>query len=259
MLYCWRGGQRSGSFATILRAIGWRVETVEGGYQAYRSLVSKWLYGPQLPHRLFRLDGYTGTAKTELLALIAERGGQVIDLEGHARHRGSALGPQAEPQPAQKGFESELAMALLPLDPERPILIEAESARIGSLRIPPALWTAMKVAPRLTISAPVTARSAYLASAYADVAANPEELCRRLDLLRPLQSHAVVDEWQALARTGQTQKLAGELIKQHYDPAYARLRRRDPAPHAAEFASDSLGADDLARLADQIRAWLTAA
>ncbi|MFN5828613.1 MAG: tRNA 2-selenouridine(34) synthase MnmH, partial [Rhodobacterales bacterium] len=132
LVYCWRGGQRSGSFASILSQIGWRVETVAGGYKTYRSLVVQALYDAPVPSRVIVLDGNTGTAKTELLALMAERGVQVIDLEGLANHRGSLFGGRAGGQPSQKGFESRLAMALAALDPTRPLVVEAESSKIGT-------------------------------------------------------------------------------------------------------------------------------
>jgi tRNA 2-selenouridine synthase len=117
LVYCWRGGQRSGSFASILGQIGWRVEVLEGGYRTWRRLVVGRLYDADLGLRLIRLDGYTGTAKTALLAEVAALGGQVIDLEGLARHRGSILGDVEGVQPAQKGFETALVQALDGLDP----------------------------------------------------------------------------------------------------------------------------------------------
>ncbi|MDX5403175.1 MAG: tRNA 2-selenouridine(34) synthase MnmH, partial [Rhodobacterales bacterium] len=92
LIYCWRGGQRSGSFASILAQVGWRVDLIEGGYKSYRRLVVGALYDDPLPHRLILLDGGTGTAKTRLLARLAEAGAQVIDLEAMAAHRGSLLG-----------------------------------------------------------------------------------------------------------------------------------------------------------------------
>ncbi|NNE86436.1 MAG: tRNA 2-selenouridine(34) synthase MnmH, partial [Silicimonas sp.] len=81
LVYCWRGGQRSGSFASILAQIGWRVETLEGGYQSYRRLVVDRLYQAAYPARPVLLDGNTGTAKTEVLARLPQYGVQVIDLE----------------------------------------------------------------------------------------------------------------------------------------------------------------------------------
>jgi tRNA 2-selenouridine synthase len=186
LVYCWRGGQRSGSFASILSQIGWRVEVLEGGYRTWRRLVVGRLYDADLGLRLIRLDGYTGTAKTALLAEVAALGGQVIDLEGLARHRGSILGDVEGEQPAQKGFETALVQALDALDPARPVLVEAESARIGAVRLPPALWAAMKGSPRIVVEAPVEARARFLAREYADLAADVPALTERLNGLRAL-------------------------------------------------------------------------
>ncbi|MDC1501373.1 tRNA 2-selenouridine(34) synthase MnmH, partial [Octadecabacter sp.] len=169
LVYCWRGGQRSGSFASILTQIGWRAEVVDGGYQAFRNLVHDVLYKDAVPHRLILLDGNTGTAKTDLLHRLDRLGVQVLDLEGLANHRGSLLGEMDGGQPAQKGFETALACALLKLDPTRPTLVEAESSKVGERVVPPTLWAAMKAAPRIEIDAPLDARAAYLADAYADV------------------------------------------------------------------------------------------
>ncbi|MBF9030246.1 tRNA 2-selenouridine(34) synthase MnmH [Rhodobacterales bacterium HKCCE3408] len=257
LVYCWRGGQRSGSFASILSQIGWRAETLSGGYRSYRRAVVDLLYGPTLPHRVFRLDGYTGTAKTEILGLLAARGVQVIDLEGLARHRGSALGDRPGGQPAQKAFETHLAQRIIGLDPARPLVVEAESARIGALRVPPALWTAMRDAPRLVVEAPVPARAAYLARAYADLAADHVALSARLDLLRPLVGHEVVEAWRALSEAGETEALARELVERHYDPAYGRLRQRDPGPVAERFGTGTLDPEALGALADRIAGWLS--
>ena len=114
LVYCWRGGQRSGSFASILSQIGWRAQTIEGGYRSYRRLVVQAMHEEALPHRLILLDGNTGTAKTELLALLAARGAQVVDLEHLAAHRGSLFGGVEQPQPSQKAFEGALARAWKP-------------------------------------------------------------------------------------------------------------------------------------------------
>jgi tRNA 2-selenouridine synthase len=172
LVYCWRGGQRSGSFASILSQIGWRVEVLEGGYRHGGGWSWDGSTRPISGLRLIRLDGYTGTAKTALLAEVAALGGQVIDLEGLARHRGSILGDVDGDQPAQKGFETALVQALDALDPARPVLVEAESARIGEVRLPPALWAAMKGSPRIVVEAPVEARARFLAREYADLAAD---------------------------------------------------------------------------------------
>jgi len=257
LVYCWRGGQRSGSFAAILDRVGWRVGVLAGGWQAWRRLVHRQLYETPFPARLVLLDGDTGTAKTALLAEAARQGGQVIDLEGLARHRGSALGAMPGGQPSQKRFETGLALALSRLDPARPVLVEAESARIGALRLPPALWSAMRAAPRVEITAPLAARARHLARAYADLATDREDLSARLAGLAALHPRERIARWQALAGGGAHEALAAELMRDHYDPAYARARSRRPQPAAATLAADSLEPEalpDLAgRLLDQMR------
>jgi len=188
------------------------------------------------------------------LALLAVRGVQVVDLEGLARHRGSILGAMAEDQPAQKGFESALIAAFRGFDRARPVLVEAESSRIGALRLPPALWAAMAAAPRIVIEAPLAARARYLRAAYADLQATTGGLG---DLLEGLRAHCggdLVAEWQALARAGAWEALAAGLMQHHYDPAYARVRGRDPAPAAAVVRAEALGPDDLPGVADAVMA-----
>ncbi len=256
LVYCWRGGQRSGSFASILQQIGWRAEVLEGGYRTWRRHVVGQLYDTVLPFRVIRLDGYTGTAKTEVLKRVAALGGQVVDLEGLARHRGSILGDVEGDQPSQKAFESALIGALSGLDPARPLLVEAESARIGTLRLPPALWVAMRDAPRIVLDAPVAARARYLAGVYADLAADAEGLTRRLNGLRTLAGHATVDDWLALLAAGETEALALGLIEAHYDRAYGRLRRDDDSPVLARIDAGDLDAAALDRAARAVAAHL---
>ncbi|MCL4188587.1 MAG: tRNA 2-selenouridine(34) synthase MnmH [Rhodobacteraceae bacterium] len=253
LVYCWRGGQRSGAFATILREVGWRVETLAGGWQAWRRLVVARLYDRPVPSPVVVLDGDTGTAKTELLALVAARGLQVIDLEGLANHRGSLFGARPGGQPSQKAFEGRLAMALEALDPLRPVVVEAESSRIGELALPPRLWAAMRAAPRIAVSAPAAARAAYLARAYDDVVADAAALDRLIGLLAPLHPRERIAGWRAMAAAGAFVPLARALMEDHYDPRYARSRSRHGAP-VTTLAADSLAPDALEALAGRLAA-----
>ena len=252
LVYCWRGGQRSGSFTIILKQIGWRADTVEGGYMQWRRLVKSALYDDPLPHRFILLDGNTGTAKTAILARLAARGVQVIDLEGLAGHRGSLLGATAAGQPDQKWFETQLATQLSQCDPTRPIVVEAESSKIGQINLPPSLWAAMTRGPRIMIAATVDERAAYLETAYADMIDDPEELSRRLAPLRNLRGHDTVDRWIALLSAGAFRDLAAALMVDHYDPAYAKSRKiadRDILAQITATTLDDAGQD---QVADQI-------
>jgi tRNA 2-selenouridine synthase len=254
LVYCWRGGQRSGSFTSILQQIGWRAETLRGGYKTYRTLVKAALYEDPLALRLILLDGNTGTAKTDILARLAGRGVQVLDLEGLARHRGSLLGGIDGGQPAQKGFESALAAALAALDPGRPVVVEAESSKIGKLIIPPRLWEGMCRAPRIEISAPLAARATYLTEAYADVIADPELLAQRIAPLRFHRGHALVDGWLALLNAGDFNSLAASLMEHHYDAAYAKSRAVHEHEVLAALSTDRLDAAGQEDLAARIEA-----
>lgn len=239
LVYCWRGGQRSGSFTSILQQVGWRAEVVNGGYRSYRRLVAEAMHDAPMRHRLVLLDGNTGTAKTELLELLSQAGVQTIDLEALAAHRGSVFGAIATPQPSQKAFESMLALALEELDPARPVLVEAESSKIGRRLIPPSVWAGMLSASRIRISAPLAARASYLVRAYSDLIADQAALGATLDLLIPLQGRAKVEHWRRLAEQGELQELAAELMEQHYDPRYGKSRDRSgPAIHAELMADD---------------------
>ncbi|MBI6628658.1 tRNA 2-selenouridine(34) synthase MnmH [Pontibaca salina] len=256
LVYCWRGGQRSGAFAWMLEQIGWRAGLLSGGYRTYRRLVKAYLYDTVLPHRFIALDGYTGTAKTTLLHLLEARGVQMIDLEGLANHRGSLLGAYEGGQPSQKGLETKLALALSALDPARPVLIEAESNRIGARFIPPSLWNAMKSAPRIQISAPIKARAAFLVQEYDDILSDAPRLKAKLDRLRPYRGHAVVDEWFTLIDAGERRALTRALMEQHYDPSYAKSCHKG-AQFLARIEADHLDAAGLETAAAQIEGLLT--
>jgi tRNA 2-selenouridine synthase len=250
LVYCWRGGQRSGSFATILGQIGWRVETLVGGYKTWRGLVVREVYDTPVRTQVVVLDGNTGSAKTEVLNLLPQFGVQVIDLEGLARHRGSLFGAVG-PQPSQKAFEGALALALAGLDPSRPVVVEAESSKIGNCRLPPEIWKAMVAAPRVAISAPRAARAEYLARAYADLTGDADRLAATVGLLRPMHAGEVMEEWLAMAAAGQFTALADSLMERHYDPRYGKHRARMAVP-VAEVSVDSLAAEGLPAVAERV-------
>jgi tRNA 2-selenouridine synthase len=251
LVYCWRGGQRSGSFASILSQIGWRVETIAGGYKSWRSLVVAALYDRPFPGPVVVLDGNTGTAKTEVLAHLAARGVQVIDLEGLARHRGSLFGAMPGGQPSQRAFEAALAMQIEALDPSRPVVVEAESSKVGECRLPPGLWKAMVGAPRVALAAPLAERASYLTRAYGDLVEDAGRLAQVIGQLRPSHPAEVIDGWLGQAAGGDFADLAEGLMARHYDPRYARHRARMAVP-LAEIAAPSLAPEALPALADQV-------
>ena len=231
LVYCWRGGQRSGAFATILDQVGWRVSLLKGGYRSYRRLVVKMLYDTPLPHRITLIEGGTGTAKTKLLHHLQEIGAQVLDLEGIAHHRGSLFGAMKGEQPAQKMFESRIAAALNAFDPTKMTWIEAESSKVGARVIPPSLWTAMCAATRVELNVPLSARTEFLCRAYKDLTDDNNSLHDVISRLQPYHSGDTISAWQALAHAQSWPTLAQELITHHYDPRYTKSAARTQADH----------------------------
>lgn len=250
LVYCWRGGQRSGSLALVLAQIGFRTQQLQGGYKAFRARVRDDLLTQPARHRYHVLCGRTGSGKTRLLRALATSGAQVLDLEGLARHRGSVLGATAgQPQPTQKRFDTLIWQALHGFDPQRPVYVESESARIGALRVPAALLEAMHAQGHCVhVCAADEARIAMLLEDYRDSTRDPQPLCRLLDGLVELRGRAQVGRWQALARSGQWPQLVGALMTEHYDPLYERSMRRS-YPGLAQAPQIALQRGDAAELA----------
>ena len=257
LVYCWRGGQRSNAMATILARVGWRTSVLDGGYRTYRRAVQTRLYDQPCDLDLILLDGDTGSAKTAILHALARRGVQILDLEGLARHRGSLFGATDQPQPDQKRFESQLLAALDGLDPARPVIVEAESSKIGNRVVPPGLWDAMRRAPRIEVAAPLAERARYLVEAYGDIAAQGEALLAILKRLPVPIAQRRLNVWRQMVADGAFIDLAEALMAAHYDPAYARGRRKSEQATLATFALERLdpaAIEDAAdRIADMIR------
>lgn len=257
LVYCWRGGLRSGSFVTWLRFVGWQACQLEGGYKSWRRHVVARL--AELPAQLsFRvICGATGSGKTRLLDALATQGAQVLDLEALAAHRGSVLGALPDrKQPAQKWFESCLLQGLTSFDPRRPVYVEAESRKIGSIFVPEALIETMRASPCLALEATRAARLDYLLQDYGWFADRPHELVGSLGRLKGLVDNATLARWQDWAAQGNLPELFAELIDRHYDPLYARSQDRcyTHIDEARRFGTADLSAAGLSALACQILA-----
>ena len=229
LVYCWRGGQRSASMATVLAHVGWRVTVLRGGYKTYRAHVRREL--DALPGTLtFRvLAGPTGSGKTRLLHALAARGAQVLDLEALAVHRGSVLGAVGR-QPTQKLFDSQLLAALNTLRPAEPVWVEAESHKVGAVLLPAALWNRMRASDGVEVRVPVLERVRYLLGEYAALLTEPEALKAKLRQFVSRHGARQIETWCRLVDAGAWSDLASSLLAVHYDPAYKTSARRS-YPH----------------------------
>lgn len=228
LVYCWRGGQRSGALSLVLGQIGFAVHIVEGGYKAFRAAVLAEL--PALAQRLaYRvICGPTGSGKTRLLQALEAAGAQVLDLEALASHRSSVLGLiPGQPQPAQKRFDTLVWEKLRGFDPGRPVYVESESRKVGNVAVPEALIAAMRASPCLRLDLPDDERVQLLLEDYAFFRDDPDLFCRRLDALVQLRGREQVEAWQAQVRAGEIEPVVRELLVKHYDPGYASSTERN--------------------------------
>ncbi len=223
LIYCWRGGQRSGAMSIILAQVGWAAHKLDGGYKTYRRYVLDQLEALPQNYTWQVICGPTGSGKSRLLSVLVEQGRQALDLELLAQHRGSVLGRLPElPQPSQKGFDSALLSALQKLDPARPVYVEAESNKIGLITLPPALIVAMHASDCLIMETPMATRVAGLLEDYQYYIANPEQLIAHLQALHRFHGEKQLERWTTLIREGDFATMVGELLTLHYDPSYLR-------------------------------------
>jgi tRNA 2-selenouridine synthase len=228
LVYCWRGGQRSGALSAVLGQVGFTVHVLEGGYREFRRAVLRELDSLPAALNFHVLCGRTGSAKSRLLQALQQAGAQVLDLEALACHRGSVLGPlPGQPQPSQKAFETAVWQALRSFGAERPVFAESESRTIGRLRVPEALLARLRAAPCTQLQMPVEARVRFLLDDYAHFLGDVEGFCERLQALREVRGAAQVAQWQALARADARAEVVEQLLALHYDPVYMRSMQRN--------------------------------
>lgn len=255
LIYCWRGGNRSGAMAHILAKIGWPVHQLDGGYKEYRRFITQQIDQQAQALSFQVICGPTGSGKSRLLQTLAAQGAQVLDLEKLAAHRGSVLGHlPTESQPTQKMFESRIWQTLRHYVAERPVYVESESKKIGNCRVPELLMEKMRASPCIALQLPTEQRVKLLMDDYAHFVQQPNLLTLQLDHLLTLHGREKIKRWHAMATSADLHSLVLELLVEHYDPAYLRSIQRnfsklgsaasltltDISPSAFEHAAESL-------------------
>ncbi len=219
LVHCWRGGMRSRSVGWLIEQMDVSVKLLRGGYQAWRR-AGHVLFAQ--PWRLVVLGGLTGSGKTRQLALLAQSGEQVVDLEGLANHRGSAFGAVGlGPQPSVEQFENRLHEQLRRLDATRRVWIEAESQLIGRVFIPRPFFCQAVAAPMIEIEAPLDRRVELLTTEYSGN--SPDELIAAVEKIRKRLGGQNVQEAVAAIQTGDFSRCVRICLK-YYDKSYGNSR-----------------------------------
>ena len=253
LVYCWRGGQRSKAFAIILSEVGWRTQQLEGGYKEYRNHVLEFMDNIGSKLKIILISGKTGSAKTKILHSIAQQGGQILDLEGLANHKGSLLGkiPNFN-QPSQKFFESKLYYQLKKLNLRKRIFVEAESSKIGNIHIPKTIWAKMIVSPRIEIKADIHLRSNFLVKDYEYMCKNPELINPIIFGLRKRLSKQLVNSWKELINQRKWQELTTSFLENHYDPSYSSNTIKNDRKVIKEIKALSFNSSEITKIANSI-------
>ncbi len=219
LVHCWRGGMRSGGVAWLLDLYGFQVHTLIGGYKSFR----RWAleqFGKEYPLKL--VGGYTGSGKTDLLSALTQRGEVVLDLEGLANHKGSAFGNIGQAmQPTQEHFENRMALALRPIQKNKPdrIWVEDESQRIGRINIPGVFWQQMREAPVFFLDIPFEKRLAYIVEGYGTL--DPQKLCEATDRIRKKLGDKNATDAIVMIQQGQITE-AFDILLRYYDKLYKK-------------------------------------
>ena len=253
LIYCWRGGQRSKAFSIVLSEVGWRTNQLKGGYKEYRNQVINFLdnIGPKL--KITLISGKTGSAKTKILKSIENEGGQILDLEGLANHKGSLLGKIPDLiQPSQKFFESLIFNKIQKLNLKDKIYIEAESSKIGNIHIPKSIWKKMIKSPRIEISANVELRAKFLVSDYDYMCNNPTLINPIIKGLKNRLSKKIFDEWTNLIDRKKWFDLTKSFLENHYDPSYSSNTIKNDRKVIKKITATSLNNSDIKDIAKKI-------
>ena len=255
LIYCWRGGNRSGSMAHVLQKVGFKAGQLEGGYKAYRRTVVAELETLPALFRFRVICGPTGCGKSRLLQALQAKGAQVLDLEALAAHRGSLLGDLPDqPQPSQKWLESLIWWQLRHFYPAQPVYVESESKKIGKLRVPDALLYSIRAGQSIWLEANLEQRVSLLLEEYSHFLASPETLLERIAHLSELRGHETIKRWEELIKHGRWAEFVRDMLENHYDPAYRKSLGRNYAESVSslKFVLSGIGPGDFSDLAATI-------
>ncbi len=240
LIYCWRGGMRSGSVCRLLAENGIQTKKIKDGYKAYRKHIRACF---QKPAHFIVLGGNTGSGKTVILHGLQSHNTQIIDLEGLANHKGSVFGHiDQPPQPTTEQFENNLYQKFQSLEKTEPIIIENESYAIGQVHLPEPFLLQMRAAPLISLEVPKEARIKRLVAEYGK--SDPKELvaaARQLATKLGTKKLAEIEDDLQHDRLD----LACELLLSHYDHYYNRSfgKREKEAVHVLKLTGTDLEKD----------------
>ncbi len=218
-VFCWRGGMRSKTSATVLSLMGIHAYRVAGGYRAYRQWVVQQVDELPIPEQAFVIHGNTGSGKTALLRMLKQKGYPVLDLEDMAGHRGSIFGQIGLRAHNQKTFDSLLVDELLHLRNSPYMLMEAESKRIGRVVLPERLLEKKERGVHLLVELPMEARIRTILDDYQPW--DHHEACMEAFKGIKARIHTpIAAEIESCLSTERYDRAVEMMLTHYYDPRY---------------------------------------
>lgn len=219
-VFCWRGGMRSKTAATVLDLMGIHTYRLSGGFRTYRQWVVNQLEEMEFnkPY-LYVLNGYTGAGKTAILKQLAENGYPVINLEGMANHRGSIFGHIGLEPNNQKEFESQLVQALLHYQDTPFVFVEGESKRIGKASLPDFLYKRKENGIQLFIDMPMEERIQNILDDYQPWN-SPEAFMEAFRIIKKRIHTPIAKQIEEDLLAGRYADAVSLLLQYYYDPRY---------------------------------------
>ncbi|MBY9079298.1 tRNA 2-selenouridine(34) synthase MnmH [Paenibacillus sp. HN-1] len=238
-VFCWRGGMRSRTTATLLSLMDIHVYRLQGGYKAYRKWVTDSLESYEFrPHSCI-IHGNTGTGKTALLNRLEQKGYPALDLEGMAGHRGSIFGQVGLSANNQKTFDSLLLEKLLTLESSPYVLYEAESMRIGKVVMPAFMGQQKETGTQLWIEMPIEARVKQIMEDY-QPQEHQEELQAAFQRIKSRIHVPVAAEIDRSLSSGEFHQAVLLLLEYYYDPKYSYTSNQYGASEKVAFTVRNL-------------------
>jgi tRNA 2-selenouridine synthase len=214
IIFCARGGMRSGAIVQLCNSTGFRVQQLVGGYKAYRNYINKYLHIWSANKPIFVLDGLTGTGKTRLLKILKNS----LDLEGLAQHRSSLLGSIGLNPVTQKMFDSLLYNKLNELKKADYIVVEGESRKVGFVQMPDSLYQAILQGIHIEITADMKTRMNFLIEDYTKV--EPKTIADKVALLTKKLSIKEIKKINAYIMAKDYETALAIILEKYYDPLY---------------------------------------
>jgi len=215
IIYCFRGGMRSNSIASLLNSMEMKVEVLSNGYKNYRRFVRESLRDYKFNFQLYILYGLTGSGKTEILQDL----NNAVDLEGLAQHRGSVFGDINLKPKSQKMFESLFLKRMFELK-GKIIFTEGESRKIGKVQIPLFFWKEMQKGKKIKVINTIEERVERIYKEYCNKI-DIDIFSSKLDMIVKYLGKKKVSDLKNLLKENKLKEFIKILLLDYYDKLYA--------------------------------------